>query len=167
MENFKFYNVEIGTCTRSGDLTVHNSFVCKSTKNQNELFHFYYVQYSGFGIRVTEITTVIEPKIITEKQEDDEKFALKEEIKMLKNAAGKTLTGYLYKDNLNPSNKAIYNSLIIKEKELEEEKNRMINGLIDQLETKYNPFYNRVIIEQNISSGVDCKYRIELKDKLS
>ena len=170
MENLKFYHVEIGIWSRSGNLTVHNSFVCKTDKSKTQVDVHYSKQYSGFGIKVTEIQSVSEPEILDTNVNDKFINELVKENKELKqNQTKKSFKGSLHYTSLSEENKIIYKALIEKEKELNSLRKELKEGILSQLQQKYRPFFSEIRVEKSINTNSDSNadYIVILNGELS
>lgn len=172
-----FYEVRVGTRSRSGNLNVLYSFVCKTEETREyKVQEFYLSKYQGFNVDVIKVNEIVE---LSKKDiKNDYSFEVKsteqarikeleQENKKLLESKNTVFIMEMSSDSLNEENSSIY-------KEMMEQYN-IYKGLVKKLEKliinqildKYKPFAKNVYVDESImGTRSKMKFRLELKDKL-
>lgn len=171
MEN-TFYQIEIGTETRKGNLLVAHSFVCGTeNKNHNEVRQHFAKKYSGLNVRCNAVESVVFESIEKSASVDycgvtQEEKKLKEEIRKLKLPQKGTS---IIEDSLSWENfpKELYSKFELKQEEVSKIHGELKDAIKVMLKLQYSPFCESIRISDNIKpSTTSLDYEVILKGKI-
>ena len=170
-EDFKIYNVKVGTLTRAGNLNVLYNFVAKSNKKISDVTAYYKNKYKGLGCEVYGITEIVEDDIPKKGEPDymtlNKNQALINEIDRLKKQSFNSFSGEI---ELVGSSPTITQSL----KEMQrlmslykEEKKRIKAEVELKLKEKFNIVdINYITLDDFNENNSEIKYTIKLLGSL-
>lgn len=174
MENIKFYNVEIGTRTRAGNLNVIHHFVAQSESSQNNVYGFYSNKYLGFSVNVNEIKEIVKddiPEIRTETY-NFQSSPLEKEKKELEKQVKELSKGFEYfQGTVTYNSMSAEITLALKELEKLDDSYKTLKYKINKniksfLEDKYKLLYREVTLGEYTHDTVEIGFTIRLKGKM-
>lgn len=174
-----FYDVRIGTRTRTGNLNVIHSFVCKSVEPQEyKIRNFYQSRYSGLSIDVFKVIEVVEvpqdaiqkdsnPFEIEKSESRKKIIELEREIKKLQESKNSQFSMEIDNVDINEGNQLLYKKVIEDYKVYTQSIVDLEAGIKSQIMDKYRPFASSISTSERMSgTNRTMKFKLNLKNQL-